>query len=578
MDRERKKVPPAAAKKPAAKKPAAKKGEILLPSSDCPPGWQRSKSRRGNSKTYDFYITAPGGRRFDRQPKLDSFLRKIGIKERIFLKAPRLSAAPKTTAPPAFGGFGLSTATSTTAAAAPSLNIGASAPATTTAASTGSSLSGGAASTGFSLGGASSASPTSSSTGGCVTTTTAASGGLSLGGITAASSRGLTTAASGGLGAASGAQQSLISQRNFAGTWEDWRLERQTGFQNSGNMCYVNNILHCFANTSPLAHYVLTRRYEEDLNTLSQTHSDIAIGLHNVLREMLCAWVTHAKSISASDFKSRVGRYRPEFDGRDQQDSHAFLQAVIETLHDDLNQAARSSPMPEQDNQDKQDAEAARTHWINYLERNQSIMVQLFCGQERFVVKCLHCKGESVTYREFTNLTVPLPKHSKRTSLQECMDLYLREEKIGKFKCNVCQKTGAATKKNDIVKFPPILIISLKRFHAHQDKDGMWKWKKKKNSVTSDLKNWDLSRMAVSGFDNKHSRFNLYAVSNQIGELEGGHYTAHCFSDVLKKWYKFNDQDVEEMDAGDVVTPNAYIFFFTAIEGETSLPPLGPST
>ena len=52
---------------------------------------------------------------------------------------------------------------------------------------------------------------------------------------------------------------------------------------------------------------------------------------------MLCAWVTHAKSISASDFKSRVGRYRPEFDGTTQEDSHAFLQAVIESLHDDLN-------------------------------------------------------------------------------------------------------------------------------------------------------------------------------------------------------------------------------------------------
>ena len=51
MDRVRRKVAPAAAKKPAAKKPTAKKGEIHLPSSDCPPGWQRSKSRRGNSKT-----------------------------------------------------------------------------------------------------------------------------------------------------------------------------------------------------------------------------------------------------------------------------------------------------------------------------------------------------------------------------------------------------------------------------------------------------------------------------------------------------------------------------------------------
>ena len=43
------------------------------------------------------------------------------------------------------------------------------------------------------------------------------------------------------------------------------------------------------------------------------------------------------------------------------------------------------------------------------------------------------------------------------------MDLYLREERIGEFKCDNCKMTGAATKKTDIVKFPPLLIIALKR-------------------------------------------------------------------------------------------------------------------
>ena len=96
---------------------------------------------------------------------------------------------------------------------------------------------------------------------------------------------------------------------------------------------------------------------------------------------------------------------------------------------------ARPSGMPEQNSKDKQDVAAARRHWINYLERNQSIivqvhfwplighysacntffsLVQLFCGQTRSVVKCFLCQGESVTYREFTNLTLPLPEHSNR--------------------------------------------------------------------------------------------------------------------------------------------------------------------
>ena len=57
-----------------------------------------------------------------------------------------------------------------------------------------------------------------------------------------------------------------------------------------------------------------------------------------------------------------------------------------------------------------------------------------------------------------------------------------------------------------------------------------------------DLRNLDLSHYVVSGFDNQFSRFNLYAVSNHFGNLEGGHYTAYASSDVHKKWYKFDDQ------------------------------------
>ena len=86
--------------------------------------------------------------------------------------------------------------------------------------------------------------------------------------------------------------------------------------------------------------------------------------------------------------------------------------------------------MPEQNSTDKRDVMAARRHWMNYLERNQSIIVQLFCGQTRWVrslvkcrnlllfsrsvVKCFLCMGESVAYREFTNLTLPLPENSNR--------------------------------------------------------------------------------------------------------------------------------------------------------------------
>ena len=79
------------------------------------------------------------------------------------------------------------------------------------------------------------------------------------------------------------------------------------------------------------------------------------------------------------------------------------------------------------------------------------------------MVKCCLCMGESVTYREFTNLTLPLPENSNRTSLRECLEMYLKEERIDEFKCDLCKRTGKVSKKTDIVKFPPLLIIHLSR-------------------------------------------------------------------------------------------------------------------
>eukprot|EP00090_Calanus_glacialis_P038312 TRINITY_DN6690_c0_g1_i1.p1 TRINITY_DN6690_c0_g1~~TRINITY_DN6690_c0_g1_i1.p1 ORF type:complete len:1106 (+),score=377.60 TRINITY_DN6690_c0_g1_i1:83-3400(+) len=360
---------------------------------------------------------------------------------------------------------------------------------------------------------------------------------------------------------------SLISSRNFAGVWGTQK-PGLTGLKNLGNTCYMNSILQCVSNTPPLAHYFISRSYEEDLNTkYSETRGHVAIEFSEVLKNL---WSSQFKSISPSDLKQIVGKFKSDFAGRDQQDSHEFVSKLLEWLHSDTNRIVRPSKEPEQNNTDSRDKSAAKKHWRNYLERNQSIIVQLFCGQTRSTVKCFSCSAESVTYREFTNLTLPMPETTSRVNLKNCFEEYLREERLDEFTCDRCKKTGKASKKTDIVKLPPLLVIHLSRFYQ----EGMYT-RKKQNFVNFDLKNLNLGQFAIDGFENKFSQFNLYAVSNHFGSLEGGHYTAYCSSSVLKRWHKYDDQDVSTMDPADVVTPAAYILFYSAIEGQTSLPPLG---
>ena len=97
----------------------------------------------------------------------------------------------------------------------------------------------------------------------------------------------------------------------------------------------MNSILQCVSNTPPLAHYFVSRSFEEDVNgNNSNTGGHIASEFAEVLKTL---WSSKFKSISASDFKSLMGRYKSEFAGQDQQDSHEFLLSLLEWLHDDVN-------------------------------------------------------------------------------------------------------------------------------------------------------------------------------------------------------------------------------------------------
>lgn len=70
---------------------------------------------------------------------------------------------------------------------------------------------------------------------------------------------------------------------------------------------------------------------------------------------------------------------------------------------------------------------------------------------------------------------------------------------------------------------------------------------------------------ACGGKMNRYTNYNLFAVCNHFGSMEGGHYTAYCLSERYMKWFKYDDHEVTEMEPRDVVTPAAYVLFFSAI-------------
>merc|ERR1711879_378076 len=114
-----------------------------------------------------------------------------------------------------------------------------------------------------------------------------------------------------------------------------------------------------------------------------------------------------------------------------------------------------------------------------------------------------------------------------------------------------------AFKKMDIWKLPQNLIIGLKRF-----KQDYGRRRKDCTLVDFPLESLDMSKY-VMGSESKSEPqiYDLYAVSNHMGSMSGGHYIAY-----IKKgesgWVNMDDNSVSKLSASKIVTDAAYVLFY----------------
>jgi len=214
--------------------------------------------------------------------------------------------------------------------------------------------------------------------------------------------------------------------------------------------------------------------------------------------------------------------------------------------------------MKEQDNDGKDEHECAEKAWADHCKRNQSMITQLFYGQQKSTLRCMTCQKKSVTFDTFNHLSLPLPVNKNRCDVYDCLELYLQAEKVP-WKCPNCGCVRDSVKKFDLWRLPPIIILHLKRF---QD-DGILR-RKLPTYVDFQFANMNFEDYLEGQSKQKTTNYDLYGVSNHMGTLDGGHYTAYCKNSALGRWFRYDDQEVYEIEDQTSVRSNAaYILFYS---------------
>jgi hypothetical protein len=90
--------------------------------------------------------------------------------------------------------------------------------------------------------------------------------------------------------------------------------------------------------------------------------------------------------------------------------------------------------------------------------------------------------------------------------------------------------------------------------------------RKNEAALTYPISGWDLSS-AIRSRGGGTPVYDLYAVSNHLGGLSGGHYTAYALNRFDDQWYEFNDSRYRIIDPHSTfeTSSSPYLLFYNRV-------------
>jgi len=323
------------------------------------------------------------------------------------------------------------------------------------------------------------------------------------------------------------------------------------GLLNNGSNCFVNSCLQVLLRTHQLdfLQYCTTNNKNETDNFVLDAWNDFVSDYNNsklsIVNPGLFIRIIHR----CAKLKGNV-----IFSRNQQNDVSEFLMFMIECFHNSIyGPSMMVAPKPK--------TKVSSNVWdmLNQQTKNYSEIIDLFYGiSVKEIISPTTNTVKSIKSEQFFILDLPICK-GESVSIYDCLDLFTKKELLSgenKWYNEKTKKKEEVEIQNTLFRLPDILVITLGRFSENSRI-------KNKQIVTFPLTNLNLEPYCHPE-SNKHSKYELYAICNHIGnDITGGHYNA--FLKSKHNWILCDDEHVTKLNIQDLCTSETYCLFYRSI-------------
>ncbi|XP_060934552.1 ubiquitin carboxyl-terminal hydrolase 46 [Limanda limanda] len=309
--------------------------------------------------------------------------------------------------------------------------------------------------------------------------------------------------------------------------------EHYFGLVNFGNTCYCNSVLQALYFCRPFRENVLAYKAQQKKKE----------NLLTCLADLFHSIATQKKKVGVIPPKKFISRLRKEndlFDNYMQQDAHEFLNYLLNTVADILQEEKKQE---RQNGRLKNNGTAVPTETETENKTEPTWVHDIFQGTLTNETRCLNCETVSSKDEDFLDLSVDVEQN---TSITHCLRDFSNTETLCseyKYYCEACCSKQEAQKRMRVKKLPMILALHLKRFKYMEQ---LHRYTKLSYRVVFplELRLFNTSGDAV----NLDRMYDLVAVVVHCGSGPNrGHYITIVKSHGF--WLLFDDDIVEKIDA-----------------------------